>query len=629
MPLRQVLGLPVGERVGAGAHEVHPELVGRVHDHPQRPGEVRDRLLCGPTHPGDHLDGVAQQLLVEPLGLLQATRCQLDERVRAGHEVAGLAIDQGELPLDAERRLGGCMEVDAHGPTLGTRGDVAPLRPLWVLRPSGCHHGAVEQQDRRPEGREEQVEPSIDLVEARRQWDDELEEQAREKAEQLREVTLTMDLCLRIGEMLLSSGAGAADVTATMRSVADHLGLRTAVIDVTFTALSMTYQRAPDEVPTLMMRHVQQRDIDYEDLTSVDHLVRDIMSDQVDVYLARTRMATIVSVGHALPRWAVTVAWAVMAASVGMFLGGGPVVSAVAALSAVLIDRVQLVLWRRRIPYFYLQVAGGAIATVLAAAVAASPVEVDPSLAVTANIIMLLAGVGLMGAVQDGLTGFYLTAGARLIEVMLATAGIIAGVAAGISVSKGLGIPLGTLVPGAMGNSNLATLMIGAAVAAAGFSVACYAPRRAVLPIALITAAAALVYQLVSQANVGRAVAAGVAAFFIGLVAYAVSGRIRVPPLVVAVPAIVPFLPGLSIYRGLTWLADNGNLVPQGILALMTAISVAIALASGVILGEYVAQPVRREARRLEHRLSGPRLVGPFRALTRAERRELRKSQRD
>jgi uncharacterized membrane protein YjjB (DUF3815 family) len=98
---------------------------------------------------------------------------------------------------------------------------------------------------------------------------------------------------------------------------------------------------------------------------------------------------------------------------------------------------------------------------------------------------------------------------------------------------------------------------------------------------------------------------------------------------VVAVPAIVPFLPGLSIYRGLTFLADGGFFVSQGILALMTAISVAIALASGVILGEYVAQPLKREARKLENRLAGPRLVGPFRAMTRAERRALRRASGD
>ncbi len=469
----------------------------------------------------------------------------------------------------------------------------------------GCEHGRVDE-------------------------DDELSPEESKAVDRARQVHLTMDLCLRIGEMLLSSGAGAADVTATMRSVADHLGLRHAEIDVTFTALSMSHQRSMDDVPTLMMRHVQQRDIDYEDLTAVDHLVRDILTDQADLFLARSRMATIVSLGHAFPRWAVTVAWAVMAVAVGVFLGGGVVVSSVAAISAVLIDRVQILMARRRLPFFYLQVAGGAIATVLAAAVAASPIHVDPSLAVTANIILLLAGIGLLGAVQDALTGFYLTASARLIEAMMATAGIIAGVALGISIADGLGFGLGQLVPGKLGSiSQLPMVLGGAAVSAAAFSVACYAPRRAVLPIAVTTALAALVSQAVELNGFGRAAAAGAAAFFIGLVAYAVSGRVRVPPLVVAVPAIVPFLPGLSIYRGLTFLADGGFFVSQGILALMTAISVAIALASGVILGEYVAQPLKREARRLERRLAGPRLVGPFRALTRAERRALRKMSGD
>jgi uncharacterized membrane protein YjjP (DUF1212 family) len=456
--------------------------------------------------------------------------------------------------------------------------------------------------------------------------DPQAQQEAQLEAERAREIHLTMDLCLRIGEMLLSSGAGAADVTATMRSVADHLGLRSAEIDVTFTALSMSHQRSPDDVPTLMLRHVQQRDIDYEDLTAVDHLVRDVLTDQADLYLARSRMATIVSLGHALPRWGVTVAWMVMAAAVGVFLGGGPVVSIVAAVAAALIDRVQVVLARRRLPFFYLQVAGGAIATLLAAGVAATPIEVDPSLVVTANIIMLLAGIGLMGAVQDALTGFYLTSSARLIEAMMATAGIIAGVALGISVADGVGLELGQLVPGALGISDLPAVLGGAAVSAAAFSVASYAPRRAVVPIALITAVAALISQGISVAGFGRATAAGGAAFFIGLVAYAVAGRVRVPPLVVAVPAIVPFLPGLSIYRGLTFLAEGGAFVSQGILALMTAISVAIALASGVILGEYVAQPLKREARKLESRLAGPRLVGPFRAMTRAERRALRRT---
>lgn len=436
-----------------------------------------------------------------------------------------------------------------------------------------------------------------------------------------RELNLTIDLCLRIGEVLLSSGAGAADVTATMQSVAHHFGLRHPELDVTFTALSMSYQASPEEPAVLMIRNVKHRDIDYGDLTQVDHVVQGVLAGQLDVYLARTRMATILTSGHPWPRWSVTAAWGVMCASVAVFLGGGWLVALIAAAAAMSIDRLQLLLARARLPTFYLQVAGGAVATLFAVGLAATPLQADLSLVVTANIVMLLAGVGFMGAIQDALTGFYVTSGARVIEALLATAGIIAGVSGGLSVAEVVGVDLGQLVPGrALGNHVLVGV-VGAAVSAAAFAFACYAPRRALLPIALTSGLATLLHTVVDDGGFGRTWAAAVGAFVVGLVAYAVAGRFRVPPLVVAVSSVVPLLPGLLIYRGLSLLADGGSGTSQGIFAIVTAASVAVALASGVILGEYLAQPLKRETSRLEARLAGPRLVGPYRASRRGRSR--------
>jgi uncharacterized membrane protein YjjB (DUF3815 family) len=83
---------------------------------------------------------------------------------------------------------------------------------------------------------------------------------------------------------------------------------------------------------------------------------------------------------------------------------------------------------------------------------------------------------------------------------------------------------------------------------------------------------------------------------------------VRVPSLVVVAAGILPFLPGLSIYRGLGLAAADAS---AALLAMVTAIAIALALSSGAILGEYLAQPIRREARRLEAKLAGPRMVGP------------------
>lgn len=443
-----------------------------------------------------------------------------------------------------------------------------------------------------------------------------------------RELNLTLDLCLRVGELLLSSGAGAADVTATMKAVAWQYGVRQPEVDVTFTTLSMSHQTSPEEPPVVLLRRVMQRDIDYEDLTLVDHLVREILHGDVDLKEARARLARIVSSGHVLPRWASTLGWGVMCAGVGLQLGGDAGVVAIAFVAAITIDLLQTAMARRRIPFFYRQVAGGAVATLIAVLAASTWIDLDPSLVVTANIVMLLAGIGFMGGLQDALSGFYVTATARLTEALLATAGIIAGVSGGLTVADLLGISVGRLEPAASNLKEVSVVAVGAAICAAAFAFASYAPRRTLIPVGLVAGVAMVISQSVSLGGVGSTWSTALAAFFVGLVSFSVAGRLRVPPLVVVVSAVVPMLPGLSIYRALSLLTEGGPATSAGLLALVTAVSIAIALASGVILGEYVAQPLKREAARLESRLSGPRLVGPLRVRS-VRRRASAREERD
>ncbi len=429
-----------------------------------------------------------------------------------------------------------------------------------------------------------------------------------------RQLAQILDLCLRVGDLLLSSGAGAADVTATMRSVAYAYGVRTPQVDVTFTSLAMSAQQESDDAPLIQIRQVNQREIDYEDLTRVDQLVGDVVSGEIELKDARASIARIANSGHARPRWAATAGSGVSCAGIALMLGGDGLVIAVAFVAAVAIVRFQLAMARRRMPYFYQQVAGGAVATVLAAAVtrAFEPlVPVDASLVVTANIIMLLAGIGFMGAIQDALSGFYVTGGARILEAILATAGIIAGVSGGVSLVSAIRFELPPLEPARFDLTSVSVAAVGAGIAAAAFAYGSYAPKRILAPLGLLAALAMAISLTLDRQDFGRPWATGVAAFVVGLVSYTLAGRMRVPPLVVVVPAVVPMLPGLSIYRGLSLLGEaERGFVAGGLLAMVTAASVAIALAAGVILGEYVAQPVKREARRVEGRLAGPRLVG-------------------
>src|SRR5688500_1081790 len=424
------------------------------------------------------------------------------------------------------------------------------------------------------------------------------------------DIQRSFDLALRVGEMLLSNGAGAADVTATMSSITQFLGLRNVLVDVTFTTLTLSYEAGVDEPVITMRRQVTHRESDYADLTAVDHLVAELITEQITREEAAAQILQLSSSGHPTPRWAITLSWAVTATGVALLLGGDWVVMLLAAVSGAALEVLQRRLARLRLPFFYSQVAGGFLATTLAVGVAATNVPMDPSLVVTASIVMLLAGLGFIGAFQDALTGFYVTANARILEVLIATVGIIVGVSGGLGLGRWMGVDVLVDPDLSAGLSYLPGVIIGSAITAAGFAFSAYSPARILAPIAAIGGLGGGISFALIETQVHPAAASGIAAFFIGLVSYSVAGWSRVPPLVIVVSSIVPLLPGLSIYTSLTLLAAENF---TGIVAMITAIAVAVMLTAGVILGEYVAQPLQREARRLERRLSRPRLGGPIR----------------
>ena len=102
---------------------------------------------------------------------------------------------------------------------------------------------------------------------------------------------------------------------------------------------------------------------------------------------------------------------------------------------------------------------------------------------------------------------------------------------------------------------------------------------------------------------------ASIAATLVGFGGGVLARRLKVTPLVVAVSGITPLLPGFSTYRGMSQLVNNGD-----IKILMSAAAIGLALAAGVVLGEFLAQPVRTGLGRLERKLAGPRMAGPLNA---------------
>lgn len=405
---------------------------------------------------------------------------------------------------------------------------------------------------------------------------------------------LAMDFALRVGEVLLGSGAGAAEVAATIEEMAIGLEIDDPSVDVTFNSITLSSHPELHKAPYLLVRHVNAREVHYEGLIQIHALINEVRSGQVDLADARERLTTIQTDEHRRPRWAISLSRGLLCAAMGLSLGGDGVTMTIAGVAAILIDKLQGHLASWRLPHFYRQAAGGAVASLVGLLAASVDVGGQTSLVVTATIVMLLAGVSFMGAIQDALTGYAVTAGARLIEAIVATTGIIAGVAAGLRLAEVIGVGVVNLEPTEGSWVTVSVAATGAALAAAAAAYAAYAPARVFLPVAVVAGAAMLVNQAFDYPGLGRTWAAFAAAFFIGGVCYLIARRLKVPNIVLVVAAIVPLLPGLSIYRGLSAFAEGGEGMGTGLFSMITAATIAVALASGTLLGEYAAWSVDR-----------------------------------
>lgn len=414
-------------------------------------------------------------------------------------------------------------------------------------------------------------------------------------------INLVLDLALRIGETQLAGGAGAADVIATVFTVARAYGITECEADVTYTSIMVSCQRGPESAPVSALRVVRSRGMDYSRLEAAEQLVRAVSNGAITAEKAHRTVMKITASGHPYPRWVATLAWALMAAAIAVFINAQLSIVVVSALVSGLIDRVGRLLNRRGLPFFFQQVAGGALAGGAAMGLYASG-AISPgqsSRAVSAAIVVLLSGLSLVGAAKDAITGFNVTAAGRATEIMLMTTGLIVGVLAAVRVAIACGVRVqGVSEPLSLAGVPIAVAALAGGAAAAFFALAGYATRRTVLVSGAGGVVGAVVSAVLAGLGVGPIPVAACAATVIGFGGGLVSRRLRLPPLVVAISGITPLLPGLAIYRGLFELVQRD--VFDGVATLMTAAGIGVALAAGVVLGEWLAHPVRRRISRLE-----------------------------
>jgi uncharacterized membrane protein YjjP (DUF1212 family) len=408
-------------------------------------------------------------------------------------------------------------------------------------------------------------------------------------------VQQVLDLCMRVGEVLLSSGESVDETSRTMLRLAATAGLSAVDVDITFSSITMSCHRGMAAAPVTSMRLVHYRALDLTRLEEVAEIVKRVERAELDIEAASAALYEAVSAPHPYPRWVATAGWAGLAGSIALLLGAAPVTALAAFLVTGLIDRLGRLLNRWGLPAFFRQVVGGTIGTGATLALFAAgviPPGTRPSLVVAASITVLLSGLSVVSTVQDAISSYYVTAAGRVAEIALLSAGLLTGVVLALKIGFTFGVVLEVAgeLPTSAGRFSLS--VVAAALAAASFSLAGYARWRPLLASGLAGAAGWGTYGVLTQVlTVGAVAATGAAAVVVGIATGLLRRGGGISPLVVTLAGITPLLPGFTAYRGFYQLAVEG--LADGLVTVMIALGIGLALAAGVAFGDFLAGPRR------------------------------------
>ncbi|CAL9495803.1 hypothetical protein SUDANB105_03312 [Streptomyces sp. enrichment culture] len=411
-------------------------------------------------------------------------------------------------------------------------------------------------------------------------------------------VPRVLDLTLRIGELLLAGGEGAEDVEAAMFAVCRSYGLDRCEPNVTFTLLSISYQPSLVDDPVSAARTVRRRGTDYTRLAAVFQLVDDLSDPETHISLeeAYRRLAEIRRNRHPYPTWVLTSASGLLAGAASVLVGGDLIVFVAAALGAMLGDRLAWLCAGRGLPEFYQFTAAAMPPGAIGVALTVAHVDVKASAVITGGLFALLPGRALVAGVQDGLTGFYITAAARLLEVMYFFVGIVVGVLVVLYFGVQLGAQLNP--EAALGsNEQPVVQIIASMLLSLTFAVLLQQERSTVLAVTLNGGVAWVVYGAMHYAgDLSPVASTAVAAGLVGLFGQLMSRYRYASALPYTTAAIGPLLPGSATYFGLLAFAQND--VDGGLTSLSKAAALAMAIAIGVNLGSEMSRLFLRGAGR-------------------------------
>lgn len=402
---------------------------------------------------------------------------------------------------------------------------------------------------------------------------------------------------LRLGVLMLSSGAQTNDVETSLHAVLDALGVSQGDAVITYATVTVSYLAAGNAATATQA--VRRWDPDYSRLAATADLVTAIQDHRVDLAAAERELARIAAGGRRCPRWLGFCAPALLSFAVTITFGGSLGDAATTLGIGLLIQPALERIERSELSAFF-QVAVGVTATaLLVVLLVGAGLPVDGGLVLTGSLLRFLPGAVLVSGMRDFIDGAILTGTARLAEVALLGAAIAGAASLILALGETWGVPLGIAAEG-VHDWPLAVLVVTGMAAVTCYALRLDVPAR-MLPVVAAIGGLAVVLtraEIPGLDTLGADTRVLVAALAIGVLGALAAHRRRQPAAIWTVPAILPLLPAPSTLLPSLAQTELARQELQG-QAITTAFCIGVGVAVGVILVQtsfrYRAQLLRRQ----------------------------------
>ena len=415
------------------------------------------------------------------------------------------------------------------------------------------------------------------------------------------ELVVTLAFAADAGQQMLESSPSVSEVLGRLRSFMAAVGLPECEVDATLSSVTLSYWTPGMSAPVTVMRTVRVASPRLGRLSGTVDLLDRVEQRRVDVAAAVQELKRLKTAPGPRQRHYLA---AVLASVMGwvVYLNGFSTTTVLVALLATLLTApVVPMVQRLGLP----EVFGTALVAVVIAAVpnlaAANGIYLVVGPAVVGALYVYLPGVAVVSSVIDGLNNAPLSGVARGILAVVTAGALALGMLAGNTIGAGLGLRYS---PASATSVPLPVSVIGAVLGMAGLAIAYGAPRRALAPTLLMGSAGWVAISLLTQ----RGSASGwvvyvLAATVVGFIGVVAAARQRSTTSVYLGVAILPLVPGFTLYRAMLALAQGE---PGALSTLGEVAIISMSLAAGVAVGVAIGGNLIRGGRFLARYLPPP-----------------------